>query len=198
MMLKDILKNLLNAIGLVLVLPFSIGSWLEKQLFPRSDRFFEFSSQCLALCPGLPGVILRRCFYFSAINRCSLYSYIGFGSLITHRDAIIDPDVYIGNYNVLGTVHLHPGTYLASRVSIPSAGAIHEKQADGSWSPMLRGNLCHVHVGPDVWVGEGALVLADVARGSLVAAGSVVTKEVAANVAVGGNPAKVIKEFGVN
>ncbi len=194
-MLRPFLKNLLNGIGFVLVSPFSIGCWLEGNYLSCSQRYFEFSAQCLALCPGFPGVVLRRCFYFTALKGCSLNSFIGFGSLISHRQACIEADVYIGNYNILGTVHICSGSYLASRVSVPSGGNIHERQADGTWSPMQRDNMTSVVIGPDVWVGEGALVLADVAPGSLVAAGSVVTKQVPANVVVGGNPAKIIKHF---
>ena len=194
-MLRSALKNILNFFGFVIASPFIVGNWFEEKIFPGSQRYFEFCSQCLALCPGLPGVVFRRCFYFKALKYCSLDSFIGFGTLISHRHAHIESNVYIGNYNVLGTVHIFSGCYLASRVSIPSSGNIHERQPNGKWSPMQHGNLKPVFVGPDVWIGEGALVLADVAQGSLVAAGSVVTKQVPANIIVGGNPAKVIKQL---
>lgn len=48
-----------------------------------------------------------------------------------------------------------------------------------------------------VWIGGGAIVVPGVTIGenSVVAAGSVVTKDVPANVVVGGNPAKIIKEL---
>lgn len=47
----------------------------------------------------------------------------------------------------------------------------------------------------DVWIGANALVLkgVTVGRGAIVAAGSVVTKDVAAMTLVGGNPARFIK-----
>jgi len=52
-----------------------------------------------------------------------------------------------------------------------------------------------VIIGNNVWIGERAIILKGVKIGnnSVVAAGSVVTKEVPENTVVGGNPARVIK-----
>lgn len=50
-------------------------------------------------------------------------------------------------------------------------------------------------VGNDVWIGHGAIILGGVkiGDGAVIAAGSVVTKDVPAMTIVGGNPAQVIK-----
>jgi acetyltransferase-like isoleucine patch superfamily enzyme len=52
-----------------------------------------------------------------------------------------------------------------------------------------------VIIGNDVWIGAGSIVLASVniGDGAVIAAGSVVTKDVAAFAVVGGVPAKFIK-----
>ena len=52
-----------------------------------------------------------------------------------------------------------------------------------------------VNVEDDVWLGAGCIVLAGVTigRGAIVAAGSVVTKDVAPFTIVGGNPARLIR-----
>ena len=54
-----------------------------------------------------------------------------------------------------------------------------------------------VHIGKDAWIGAGATILPGVTVGdnAVVAAGAVVTKDVAPNTIVGGNPAKVIREI---
>ena len=52
-----------------------------------------------------------------------------------------------------------------------------------------------VHIGHDVWIGHGAIVLPGrkVGTGAVIAAGAVVTKDVPAYTVVGGNPARPIK-----
>lgn len=54
-----------------------------------------------------------------------------------------------------------------------------------------------ITIGNDVWIGGSCVVLAGVTVGdnSIVAAGSVVTKDVPANTIVAGNPAKILKNI---
>jgi acetyltransferase-like isoleucine patch superfamily enzyme len=61
--------------------------------------------------------------------------------------------------------------------------------------PPIR--IAPVKIGSNVWIGMNAVILKGVTIGdnSVVAAGSVVTKSVAANTVVAGNPAVVVKEL---
>ena len=58
-----------------------------------------------------------------------------------------------------------------------------------------RGDTQKTYVGNDVWIGHGAIILAGVkiGDGSIIAAGSIVIKDVEPCTIVGGNPAKFIK-----
>lgn len=49
----------------------------------------------------------------------------------------------------------------------------------------------------DVWIGSGAIIVPGVSigKGSVIGAGSVVTKDVSANVIAVGNPCKVLREI---
>ena len=49
-----------------------------------------------------------------------------------------------------------------------------------------------VKIGSDVWIGTGAVVISDVAPGTIVGAGAVVTKAFEPYSILGGVPAKVI------
>lgn len=57
-----------------------------------------------------------------------------------------------------------------------------------------------VVIGKNVWIGANSIILPGVTVGenAIVAAGSVVTKDVAANTLVGGVPAKFIKNIDIN
>ena len=60
--------------------------------------------------------------------------------------------------------------------------------------PVAReGQYDLVRVGENAWIGNGAIVMADVGARSVVAAGSVVTQPVPDDCVVGGNPARVLK-----
>lgn len=65
--------------------------------------------------------------------------------------------------------------------------------------PARRANLqpAPVHIGHDVWLGSNVTVLPGVSigDGAVVAAGAVVTKDVAPNTVVGGVPARLIREL---
>lgn len=53
-----------------------------------------------------------------------------------------------------------------------------------------------VHIGKHVWIGAGAIILKGVTigDGAIIAAGSVVTRNIPARCLAAGNPAKVVKE----
>lgn len=58
-----------------------------------------------------------------------------------------------------------------------------------------RGDKHMVVVEDDVWIGHGAIILSPsrIGRGAVVAAGSIVVKDVPRYAVVGGNPARVLK-----
>ena len=54
-----------------------------------------------------------------------------------------------------------------------------------------------VHIGKNCWIGAGAILLPGVSVGdhTVIGAGSVVTKDIPANVVAVGNPCRVLREI---
>lgn len=94
-----------------------------------------------------------------------------------------DGDVYIGNDVMFG-----PNVTIAT-AGHPIESSLRQKA--------LQFNL-PVHIGNNVWIGAGAIILPGVTVGdnSVIGAGSVVTKDIPANVVAVGNPCRVLRDIG--
>ena len=105
--------------------------------------------------------------------------HVQFGS-----NCMIQCDIEFGNY-----------VLVASNVSfIGKDDHLFDKVGVPIWNSG-RGDSNKTHIGNDVWIGHGAIIMGGVriSDGAIVAAGAVVTKDVPPCAIVGGNPAKVIK-----
>jgi acetyltransferase-like isoleucine patch superfamily enzyme len=82
---------------------------------------------------------------------------------------------------------------LATGVQVPSGGQTHAFADPDQPIRQQGGSRTRVTIGHGAWIGSGAIILADVGRGTIVGAGSVVTKPLPDNVIAAGIPAKVIR-----
>lgn len=102
--------------------------------------------------------------------------------------------------------HIRIGSYvlMGSRVLIldNSHGTYKGNRQDSPHTPPNQRRLftMPVTIGDHVWIGEGSVIQMGVTigNGSIIAANSVVTKEVPAGVIAGGVPARVIKQWDEN
>jgi acetyltransferase-like isoleucine patch superfamily enzyme len=188
MQVRRIFKLLVFAIGLAVILPFATLTWVERRLM-TGEGVFTLVSQLLALVPGYPGIVLRAAFCYLSLDQCSWEVHVGFGSIFTHRRVTLGQHASVGAYCVIGHADIGERVMMASRVSIPSGKRQHLDD-DGRMSREPR--FDRVTVGNDSWVGEGAIILADVGRGCIVSAGAVVTSAMPESCVVGGNPARVL------
>jgi virginiamycin A acetyltransferase len=188
------LKALANAAALVAAAPFAALSGLEHRLLRGHEGLFRFCSQVLAIVPGPPGNYVRRGFYRLVLDRCHADWYIGFGAMFTHREAIVERGVYVGLWALVGSAHLREGTSIGSRASLLSGTDLHEYR-HGRWTPADRTRLRQIVLGPHAFVGEGAVVMADIGAGSMAAAGAVVSAPVPEGVVVAGNPARFVRRL---
>jgi virginiamycin A acetyltransferase len=189
------LKVAFDAVGIALMAPLSACCALERRFAPGSERVFNTCAQAVALLPGLPGMILRRGFYRVALDGCARDSFIGFGVIFTHRAVVLEPDVYIGPYALIAASRLREGCLIGSRASILSGGSLHALGPSGRWLPSDMTKMVQIEIGAGAWIGEGAIIIANIGPGSMVAAGSVVAAPVLSGVVVGGNPARMIRRL---
>lgn len=113
----------------------------------------------------------------------------------------ISRDIEAGAYSFIGPgssiypkVHIGKLTMLAGKVTI--VGGDHNYRKPGLPTVFSgRDKLEPTYIGDDVWIGTHTIIMTGVriGNGAIVAAGSVVTKDVEPYTIVGGVPAKFIK-----
>lgn len=136
------------------------------------------------LCQAL-GTYGEGLYIIPPINaNCGLVNvHVGRNVVINFNCNLVDDgDIYIGDNCLIG-----PGVSIATSVH--------------PVSPRLRRHVLQynkpVRLGNNVWVGAGVTILPGVTIGdnSIVGAGSVVTKDVASDTIVVGNPARVLRKI---
>jgi virginiamycin A acetyltransferase len=192
---RSLLKGLANLVALVLVSPCALTTWLEARLAAPSEAVFGFWANVMAMLPGLPGMYLRRAYYCSTLDSCSLNCYLGFGMLFTHRQVEVEEQAYVGPYSLVGSCRLSKGCLIGSRVSVLSGPSLHLLDDQGRWLPADLTRLNHIEIGEGVWIGEGAIVMVSIGAGSLVGSGAVVSTRVRPGVVVAGNPARFVRRL---
>lgn len=109
-----------------------------------------------------------------------------FGNMVYanyHLTCVDDTHIYVGDYTMFGP-----------NVTIATAGH--------PILPELREGLYQynmpVHIGRCCWIGAGAIIMPGVTIGdnTVIGAGSVVTKDIPANVVAVGNPCRVMRQIG--
>ena len=189
------LKYVLDVTSLVLVSPAAATVLLDARLVAHGEGAFSFWAHTFALAPGLPGVFLRRAYYRLTLDKCAARFFVGFGAFFSHRQAVIEEDVYIGAYAIVGSSVLRKGCMIGSRSSVISGSRLHVLDSDGRWTASDLRRLQQIEISEYALIGEACVVMADVGRAALVAAGAVVSGPVAPGVVVAGNPARFVRSL---
>lgn len=191
---KGALKATANAIALVAGFLPALTCWIESRVSGR-EELFRLWGQFFSLFPGLLGSYLRAGFYRWTLRSCSRDCKIEFLAFFSNSSASVSPGVYIGAGTIIGMASLGEGCLIGSRVSILSGNAQHAFGPDGR---LGDGVLSHIHVGEHTWIGEGAILMADVGARCIVAAGAVVARPIPDGSVFGGNPSRFIGKTNVS
>lgn len=125
------------------------------------------------------GCVIENGAYFGSGTEISLGDYSGLGT-----NSYLQGPLKIGNYVMMGPeVVILTRSHAHKRIDVPMA-----IQGADEKGP--------VEIGDDVWLGTRVIILPGVSigNGSIVAAGSVVTKDIPAYSICAGVPARVIKK----
>jgi virginiamycin A acetyltransferase len=152
------------------------------------------AGQLLSLVPGDVGMLLRRAWYRLTLAECGRGLTVEFGSVIHKSEARIGNHCYIGEYNRVGMVDIESDFMSSSHVAIMSGTRQHGFTRRDIPIRLQPSAFERVRIGADVWVGAGAVVGADVAAHTVIAAGGVVTKKYDEWQILGGVPASPIRE----
>ena len=133
----------------------------------------------------------------TALGKFSRCFNVVIGNYSSIRDRSRVMNCVIGNYSVIAKdceigLGVHPTHYL-------SCHSIFYKNSPWGFHPEWVKPMDNIdkitHVGHDVWIGAKSIIMdgVSIGNGAIIAAGSVVTKDVPPYAVMGGAPAKIIK-----
>lgn len=191
--LKFITKRTLFALGLILASPLIILTWIEGLIFGRKAEWIYGScKEIVSICPTVIGEYIRLAFYWAVCAHVSIEARLLFGSMIAHRATIIRDGTVIGAYTILGYAELGENVLVAPRVSVISGKYQHGKPGERAASGSVTEHYERITIGRNSWIGQEAIVMANIGENCTVAAGSVVYRPVSDGATVMGNPAKKV------
>lgn len=189
--MREVVKSIANSLAIVVMLPLAALFHLTAAIAGK-NRVFPGFSQFVSLFPGLTGTYLRRGFYQMTLPRCGRDSCISFGSVFSHPGVSIGQTTYIGVGCMIGDVELQDDVLLGSHVSIINGNRQHGIARLDIPVREQPGEYPRITIGQDTWIGDRAIVMADVGKHCVIGAGSVVTKPLEDYAIAVGNPARVI------
>ena len=123
----------------------------------------------------------QHCYFWKGCNASSELP----GARLDIGDAVqVNRDVHL---DLTGGLQIGDGVMISEQAVIYT----HDHGLDPHAVPMTR----PTRIGADVWIGMRAVILpqcARIGRGAVIGAGAIVTRDVAENTVVAGNPARVI------
>jgi len=190
--MKHMIKMLIYYIVYILVLPLGLSAKIFHKAF-GSTTMFHFWAELLSLAPAKPGILIRSCYYNQTLAKCHYSLLVMFGTQLSKMDSKIGKFCCVGGHSTVGLVEMEDYAIIANHVSLLSGSKMHNFSDSSKGIFDGEDHFVRIHLGKNSFIGDNSTVMASVGDRSIVAAGSVVIKDVEANVVVGGNPAKVLK-----
>jgi len=190
--MKPVMKILVSAVMRLLSLPLYLFYMLES-IFLGKRKAFGMVTQFVSLLPGLSGEWFRRAFLQWVTGLKLSDCCFSFGTTFSDPRIIIEDGVYLGRDCDIGYTYIGHNCLLGSGVHILSGLQQHVFENGDIPIKEQKGEYSKITIGEDTWVGNGAIIAADVGKKCVIGAGSVVVKPIEDFSIVAGNPAKLIR-----
>ncbi len=192
--MKQIIRNALVTVAVIMTLPL----WLPVRMgrcIGMHDGLFATCSQMISVVPGLLGIYLRRGFYCMTLDQSPVDAGIGWGTWFSHPQVCIGKNVYVGCRCSIGMCEIGDDVLIGSNVDILSGRHQHRSEDATVLRNAQGGCFTAIQIGRNAWIGNSAVVMADVGEDSIIGAGSVVVKPIPPRCVAAGNPATVKKSL---
>lgn len=167
---EDIMSEQLQCLDMLYDFNQTRPTQLEKREAMLREMFAEIGENCYIEPPLHSNWGGKHCHFGKNV-------YANFNLTL-----VDDSHIYVGDYTMIG-----PNVVIAT-AGHPILPELREKA--------YQYNI-PVHIGRNCWIGAGALIMPGVTIGdnTVIGAGSVVTKDIPANVVAVGNPCRVMREI---
>ena len=190
--MKTFCKLLASAVCRVLLLPL-LALVRVMELFIKSDQPFQLGAHSVSLIPGIIGNYFRKEYYRLTLARCAPDVCIEFGTIINQATVELGHRVYIGLRCSIGACVIEDDAIIGSNVDIISGKGQHNFDSTDMPIREQGGRLTRIVIGSDSWIGNSAVVMADIGAKSIIGAGSVVVDVVEPYSIMAGNPARLLR-----
>ena len=176
-------------LAFILLLPLMLWSRLPLPEYTT----FTAPSQWLSFLPGYSGILLRRVWYRATLRRCGSNLTVDWLAVVRTRESEIGDRCTLGVSNWVGWVRLGDDVMTGSHVTLISGARQHDFSDLSRRMREQYGKKQQLIVGGDVWIGTQVVVMANVSQGTVIGAGSIVTKTHPPYAILVGNPARVLR-----
>lgn len=189
MTVRQIALRLAEIVAVVLLAPLLLWSRLPLPEFST----FTAPSQMLALIPGFSGILLRRVWYRCTLAACGTNLTVDWLGAIRIRATEIGDRCTLGVGAWIGWARIGNDVMTGNGLTILSGAGQHDF---GNPEIPMRdqgGGKRQVMIESNVWIGANVTVMTDVSTGTVIGAGSVVTRTFPPNMIIAGNPARILR-----
>lgn len=159
----------------------------------KFTTFYHMSIFCSKI-PFTIGDKFRFHFYKKVLKNVGNNVHFSYGVIFTHKEISIGNNVRFGPYNTIGLVDFGNDILIGQYVHFLSGKNQHNYERKDIPINQQNGRQEKILIANDIWVGTGSIIMSNISKGSIIAAGSVVAKSFDEYSIIGGNPARVIKK----